>query len=247
MAGTPRGPITTTQYDALKASFREHRGNIARVAAETGLGVWICRKAWTEGWPAVGLPPIVNSLFEEQDEARRIVQARTALTKASSEPSSSALARAAEDQAALEQRVAEGKMAQLAQRNATALMAIISTTIKASVGLAERIAKAMTSGKDERGNQIPVAEQLDMFRRLVSLHKLAIESAHRAQEIERTRLGLPTSIVGIQADMDARTAFERIDYAMSMARRAKELGLIPDDPPHPDAIEVTTTDAPKKE
>lgn len=224
MAGKTKA-ISQAQYDAMLESYRQWPGDTVKAGLAGKVHMQTAKRAWESGYPANGLPPICVTIREEMRQARELIAAEAAKPKISD----AAMQRAAEERQAIEQRANEGRMAQLAQRNATALLAVIGQTAKAAQAMVTKVNEAVATGKDVNGVDLSVMDMAKLLRHITAMNKTVVDTALAAQEIERLRLGLPTSIVGlgVPTEMTLEQALEKVQKARQMYERAQEFGLLP--------------------
>lgn len=222
------GPESQDQYEELLSAFREKPGNMKYAGAMAGCDPRTARRAWDKGWPKLGYKAIGEVLREEAVAARKLVEQEAERQRLLGTTSAEALNREREKQQQVEQRAREGRLAQLSRDNSLGLMGIIANCLRGSVELSKKVHDALAAGTTPDGKPISWQQGVALFRNLAYLTRMANEAGKTALEIERVRLGLPSTVVGIatSGEMTPQTAVTLISRAAQTMARAQELGLV---------------------
>lgn len=222
--------LTEEQYHEALQYYREHPGDVPGCARAIGIDPRTARRWWKgpqrtgpNGVP--GATPAIQVLALEKRRAEENRHERELALRAEV-IEQQAKRKLAEDEA---EKLNEGvlKLARSDVLSALGGLARLSSGINK---LAERVNKLLEEGKDAMGNvmHIDPSEALRIMQRYAVATKGMVEAANVLIGIERTKVGLPTSIVGIDvANVSLEEALEQHALAGEMIESAKRLGMLP--------------------
>lgn len=233
-----RRPITPQFYDQLLAAFRERPGEFAPAGRRAICDERTAKRAWFQGWPELGFPPIIKALEAEQEKARAEMQRREIETKLAMDRADEETRNAAVAQA-LKARAEVGEVLKGARAVALGNLAAIARITPGILLLADRIktdlkelsANPVQPSKfDAEGNVLEMKrfstrELLEMSQRYMHLSDSLSKQAQRTVQMERLYLGLPTEIVGVQ-EMPLEEAIAEIEGAYHELEQARARGLV---------------------
>ena len=179
--------ITKEFVDAVVLAFAASPGNAAAVAAQVGCDHRTAKKAWSQGWPKYGVPPVSETIAEQQAAARALAN-RNANAKvegtrdAQKEIKIEAALHAAKD------REREGAIARAARDNALALQAVSMNLVKRGHIMTQNMSDADLQA-------LPVSAQLKALKTMAEFAEKAAICADKAITLHRLIMGEPTEHV----------------------------------------------------
>jgi len=186
-----RRKYTKELYDRLVQGFREAPNNFSHASRIAGCDRRAAQRAYELGWPARSWAiPIKDYLAAEKE---RIRAERQKQLEAQRESESEMREKAQTDAIAAQTQEAAGSAQ--ARANALALAGVIGRIAVACVPLSDRIAKALREDISMTPQQA-----LKLFSSMAYVVRQGNETLKLALEIERLRVGEPTSIFRLQAD-----------------------------------------------
>ena len=225
--------INRAKFSQMVEAYREIPGDAQYCAKQAGVSRPTAVKAWEEGWPHRGWPPIRTILEEEKILARATRAATQAMVweqplpelqeKIQSGFAAEVAERMAKDDA-IAVRAREGEMVNLSRENTIALM---QTTSKLIQGAFEKAGELMVTIK---ADDCPMtgSEVVKLVTNVAYLTKTAAEAAKMTMEMERLLMGQPTEIVGLDVrNMSLEDAARTIQLSMQAYERIRARGLLP--------------------
>lgn len=223
--GTGRHPITAGVYTRILDGFREHGVNFTRVARYANVHERTARKAYETAWPKRrGMDVPIKDIIDAEMQAARANLATEQITAGVAK----IITRDKVRQQAIESREQEGKLVNASRSAATQVMGSILRMGAGVNKLAERLNKELEAAA--AGNQVNLTQMFTLLRRYASTVKDTNQAIRETMEMERLHLGEPTSIIGIQSDVDDMTmneCIEEINRAQKAVERAVEMGVVP--------------------
>jgi len=224
--------MNRAKYQALIEAFREIPGDVKR-ASRSGVSVGTALKAWEEGWPHRGWPPIRDVLEEEKILARSTRMATQALVwnqpltdlqdRVETGVAAEVTERMAKDDA-ITTRAAEGQMVALSRGNTITLMQTTSVIIRGAFTKATELVQKIEAGE----YQMEPSQIVKLITNVAYLTKTAAEAAKMTLEMERLLMGQPTEIVGLDVrNMSLEDAARTIQMSMMAYERVRAKGLLP--------------------
>lgn len=210
-------------YKKLIEAYRKEPANVSHAARVTGTDRRTCSRGWTDGWPRLGFKPIKELVESEQAETRsRLKKVRedelTRLKTQETQKVSAVDDGARED--AIMSRVEEARTVRAARHNAMGLLVVVQGMLKG----ATRLAASMES--EIANADLKPATAIALFQGIASTARQANETARLAITMERTLLGEPEKVIGVQITMTDSEALREIDMANRAAVRAREAGIL---------------------
>lgn len=187
-----RRAITTDFYESLVDTFREMPGNAhgvcRRVANDPRSGGSCNRRtaqrAWSQGWPERGLPPVREVIASEQREAREAL-AQESPEALLSEIVPRAVERAKERQDAVDARVSSAIVLQEARQNVIQILQGTGAMLDAYGCVASNVLEF------SRSDEPSPKEMCHVLHILSKTVREAVQAGARVLEMERLLLGEP--------------------------------------------------------
>ncbi len=216
----PKGSRGHTQelYDLFVEAFRLYPGNAAHAARFAGTDHRMAKRVWDEGWERYDKSwiPIKTYIAQERERVRA---ERTRLQE--EERKRKELERERSRTDAIKTQAEEARASAQARGNAIGLASIIGKLVLGCLPLADRLRKEL----EDPNNTMTAKEILTIINRCSYIVKEGNMALKVAMDIERLRLGEPTTVVGVKIDDMAPE--EMVVHLEAMARtlgRAKALG-----------------------
>ena len=232
-----RRPITPQLYHDLLAAFREKPARFAAAGRWAKCDERTAKRAWFEGWPELGYAPILKALESEKEKAlaelsRREAETRRQLAEADAETRNAAVEQALKARAEVGEvlkgarAVALGNLAAIARITPGILLLAdrIKTDLKDLAADPRQAVKLDGDGNVIEWKRFTTKELLELQQRYMSLSEALSKQAGRTVLFERTYLGLPTQIIGVQ-DMTLDEAIAEIEEAHAELAQARGHGL----------------------
>ncbi len=185
-----RRKYTQELYDSLVEAFRQSPGKCWSVGRSVGVRHETAKRAWEKGWNKKEWPPIKVYLQEEQEKIRA---AREDMQRQARIAADQTREKARED--AIKAQAQEAAGAQLARTNSIALASVVGQLAVASMKLAKKVATTI----EDPTYQITPREAMRLYKDMAYVIQHGNDALLTALEIERLRVGEPTSILQIQA------------------------------------------------
>lgn len=225
-----RRAITPDYYDSIVDAFREDPGNYSAAAKRAGIGRNTAKRAWNDGWPDKGFPPVEKTLELEQLEARKD---RAAADEAridelrEDQTVTDAAIRAKARRDAIRARGEEGRMVKAARVSAINLLESAQKITASINDIAPKVAQAVREIELEGAT----VKEIDAIGRI--LWRLSISTragaatAWNILQAERLLLGQPTDIIGItdMDNLDEADAMKELEEAAKALERVKRRKL----------------------
>jgi hypothetical protein len=214
--------VTPEQYAKLIDAYRKDPGNHSAAARDSGMGTARARRGWEFGWPQVGYRAIRPLVMEEQAAARRLsaIHADAEQRRARGQFSDGGVVTLEQERKlAATQRAREALLARSARDNAIGVLGLVQQLLAAAIPQAERVRQALIT------ENLTWREFISLTRSIALVHGLAARSGREALEIEKLRLGLPSSSANPHAAATLAEAVASVDYAQSVVARARALRL----------------------
>ena len=216
-------------------AYRLDPGNHSAAARETGVQRRTSRRAYETGYPdrPWGVTPIKDLLMQEAELARARMQVQD--DRAELDEDRAVLEadrdREASRQHAIRAKEEEGKMI---RGTRVAVMSAIGASVKSAEGLQSAMTKLGSSLLEAgmRTEPLTMGETNALsaiMRRYASTLRELSQAGQTVMEMERLYLGEPTSIVGIETDLDTMPIEELVKlagYQDEVLKRAHERGLV---------------------
>ena len=210
-----RRPITEELYDSLLRAFREAPGNASYAARLSGCDRRMAKRGWEQGWPAFDWAKPIRVMLEREKEAarsQRIQAEREIQAKDRGERE-----RARQD--AIKTTGEEARAVQQLRGNALGLGTITSKMLLAMIPLAERMKVTLES------QAVTPRECARLIKDLSYITRHASEVTKNALEMERLRLGEPTSVLGVRIEeMSPADAVKELSNVQHTLERARAMG-----------------------
>lgn len=179
--------MTQEIVDRLLESFAADPGCFSRASRIAGVSHRTAKRAWTLGWPDLGIPPMSETIAEQQAAARALAERKAvaeveAARDAKKELRVDAALNAARD------REREGQIARAARDNALALQAI-------SMNLAKKGHNIVQNLSDKELNKLSAPQKLKALKTMAEFNEKAATVADKAITLHRLIMGEPTGHV----------------------------------------------------
>lgn len=208
---------TQELYDLFVEAFRIAPGNISHASKFAGTGRQYAETAWEKGWTQYDPRwiPIRDYLAQE----RELVRAeRARLQEEERRKREEDRERARRD--AIEAQAQEARAAAQARGNAIGLAAIVGKLVLGCVPVADKLRAQL-----EAGANLSPKESTQLIQRVSYIVREANSAIRMAFEIERMRVGEPTTIVGLKVeDMAPEEMVVHLEAMTRTLMRAKALG-----------------------
>jgi len=238
----------------LEVAFRAKPGVLFSASKEAKCTITLAKRAWEEGFPEHGLPPIRDQLNEERVLARAKLAEERSKELLSYEEALSAdairmeQARLAARDEAIESRAQEGQLVKQSRGSILGLFSTLGGLLEAGHKAAGDLQKEILDGN----LALDFKQTMKFTNSLAFLTKQATEAAKLNMEMERLLLGEPTEILGVNLQaMSMEDAVRTIGLANRALERARKRGMVPDGmasfalPPGHEPLEVVA-DAPSE-
>ena len=220
-----RAKVDQEYYDKIVDAFRENPGVFIDVRQKTGVSRRTAKKAWDEGWPAKGFPPVKQTLELEALQSRKErTEAMDATIEALKKDKNidEAATRAMARRDAIQARIEEGKMIKNARLSAIQLLESCKSIAASLADVAPKVATAIRS-LDVTGMGTKELEGVvRLLWRLSSSTRAASSTAWDILRSERLLLGQPTDIIGVQ-DMDNMSETEAMTELEEAAKALERM------------------------
>jgi len=213
-----RRAYTKELYDKLVRGFREAPGNFSHASRVSGMGRTACKLAWECGWPKrTWAPPIKQYLAKEKELIRAERQKQLEIDQATEE-----LAREKSTKDAINAQAQEAAGSAAARANSLALANVIGRVTIACIPLSERVATML---RDDNFAFTPQTA-LRLFSSVAYVVRQGNEALRLALEIERLRVGEPTSVLKLVAeDLSIDDVASQLTHMQRTLQRAVEKGV----------------------
>lgn len=211
-----RRKYTKELYDALVRGYRDAPGNASHAARIAGCDRRAAQHAYEAGWPKRPWAiPIKDFLAREREVVR--AERHKALEQAR-EQETELREQAHKDAINAQKQEAAGS--QQARANSLALANVIGQIAVACIPLSKRVAAAI---RDDM--KMSPQSALKLFSSMAYVVRQGNESLRLALEIERLRVGEPTSILKLQAeDMTTDDVADSLSHLHRTLQRAVDRG-----------------------
>ena len=215
-----RTVVDEALYARLVEAYRHEPGNKTHAARVAEVDRRTATKAWLEGWPKLGFDPIQKTIEDEQKAARALL-----IEKRADQDAEQKLAREREVQAteiaakndAIASRSEEAQTVRAARHNAMGLLAVTAQILRGANKLAKHVEAEIEH------MELKPQQAIALFQSIASTARQANETAKIAISMERTLLGEPDKIIGVEITMNEREALREIDLAQRAAVRHREV------------------------
>lgn len=209
---------TQELYDLFVEAFRLEPGNASHAARFAGTDHRMAKRVWDEGWVRYdpNWVPIKDFLATERERVRA---ERVRLQDEERKRREEERERSRKD--AIRSQAEEARAAAQARGNAIGLASIIGKLVLGCLPVADRLKREL----ERPDNLMSVKEMVMLMNRCAYIVREGNIALKVAMEIERLRLGEPTTIIGLKVDDMAPE--EMVVHLEAMARtleRAKVLG-----------------------
>lgn len=194
-------------------------GNASAAAKFAGTDRRMAQRVWEEGWTRYD-PRWVPIKQYLETERERVRAERQRLQEEERKRREEEREKARQD--AIRTQAEEARAAANARGNAIGLAAVIGKLVLGCIPVADRLRKTL----EDPNTAFTHKEMLSIINRTSYIVREGNAALKMALEIERIRLGEPTTIMGLKP-MDEMQPEEMVVHLESMARtleRAKELG-----------------------
>jgi hypothetical protein len=206
-----RRAIDRELWEALVKAFTDHALNFAGAAKSAGCDARTAKRAWEEGWPKKGLPPICEEV------ARRAELAREERIRFEREQAMRAQELKEQQRQQIEKRrTGEEQLADMTRVNASALQKAAGNMLLVAVPMANDLLNAYKNGEL---NGLPPLKKTEIVRNVALILRMANETAERSIRVERIRTNVGVGAPA-EAPIDLRGAAEMLaDVERTLARR----------------------------
>jgi hypothetical protein len=191
VASMSRRLITQNLYDALLTAYRERPGNHSNAARVGGCDRRMSKRAWGEGWEKAPWAVPIKVVLERESTEARAARAKARTEEYVEYESRRELAR----QDAIQSRMEEGEIVQMARGSAHELLASTFKLIQNSQKLTEHLAKELNGTEG-----VTAARALMTLDRLSRFAGQAVATAQQVMRMERLHMGEPEAILATKAD-----------------------------------------------
>jgi len=218
-----RRKITQDFYDKLLDAYRELPAHYTNAAKAAGTTRKTSRKAWHEGWPDKGFPPIEQALKHEEELARaQLARAREAELTEAHETNREVRQAAAVDAAATRER--EVMMVRAARENVVGFLKATNDLLHGGVILSGMIRETLDDMR-ANGKRPPLKTSVYLMNAMGGALRQGNEAATLALRMERLLAGEPEAILGVQ-DMTVKECVREVRQAQRAMERAAKRGLV---------------------
>lgn len=204
-----RRALTQELYDRLIDGFRQAPGNASHAARIAGCDRRMAARGWEQGWlnQVTWARPIREVIKGEMESARA---ERLRLQEQEREQQNQERQKARQD--SVKAAAEEAQAAAIARANGIAVGGIIQGLLRGLIPLTRRIQDNLAT-EDLKPREI--AKMLGDAAFIVRHGNEAIKTAF---ELERIRLGEPTSVIGVQSHLDDVSAEEAVEELLGIER-----------------------------
>lgn len=225
-----RVKITREYYENLVSAFRERPGIVSEAASVAAVSRKTAQKAWVQGWPEYGFPPIRERL-EQEATAVRARLAEQAEREAATKAEQAQVAKAQVDATATRER--EALIVRASRENVIGYLKATNDLMHGAVLLSGMIREELAQ-MAKKGSRPPMKQAVYLMNAIGSALRQGNEAATLALRMERLLAGEPEAILGVK-DMSIDQCAKEMQLAQkAMERVAKKTGLSLVPPPPTD-------------
>jgi hypothetical protein len=221
--------VDAKMYQQIVDAFRENPGNCYQVMKKVDCGHATAKRAWEQGWPKRGYPPIKEALKSEQVVARSRIEQEAELKMAEGVDRSieqgMTLERARQD--AIKTLAEEGQLLLAARRGAIGINAAVGYMSPAIVAMAKDLRDDYLKNRatyTEAQKERKIRNFGLLARDVIPLAKIAIE-------MQRLYMGEPTEIIAQGHisefdDMTTEELFQQVEGVSELLQKAQDRGAL---------------------
>ncbi len=211
-----RRGYTKQLYELLVQSYRDQPGNSSAAARHAGCNRRTAQRAYEHGWPSHTWAPPIKDFLKAEKERIRAERARE--LQAARDQETEMREQLQKDAINAQKQEAAGS--QQARANSLALANVIGQIAVACIPLSKRVAEAV-----RHDTKMSPHSALKLFSSMAYVVRQGNESLRLALEIERLRVGEPTSILKLQAeDMTVDDVADSLSHLHRTLQRAVDRG-----------------------
>lgn len=209
---------TQELYDLFVEAFRIAPGNISHASRFAGTGRQYAESAWEKGWTRFDPRwiPIKDYLQQEREMVRA---ERMRLQDEERKRREAEREKAKQD--AIRSQAEEARAAAQARGNAIGLGAVIGKIVLGCIPVADKLRKEL----EDPNTKLTAKEATQLIQRVSYIVREGNSALRMALEIERMRLGEPTTVVGLKVEeMAPEEMTVHLEAMTRTLERAKALG-----------------------